>query len=95
MGRYQRSGASRESACLGEIAENLHRAELTSQQRADHISEWVKLVAGSNGQNVQSDTSRGAVAKAVRELPVPGNTEDVKRKTVERALKIVGLTDAK
>ncbi len=26
-----------------EIAENLHRADLTVQERADHIAEWVRL----------------------------------------------------
>ena len=31
-------------AWLWEIAENLHRAEMTVQERADHIAEWVKLV---------------------------------------------------
>ena len=30
-------------ARLWEIAENLHRAELTVQERADHIAEWVRL----------------------------------------------------
>lgn len=29
---------------LWEIAENLHRAELTAQQRSDHIAEWIRLV---------------------------------------------------
>lgn len=30
-------------ARLWEIAENLHRAELTVQERAEHIAEWVRL----------------------------------------------------
>ena len=28
---------------LAEIAENLHRAELTALERAEHVSEWVRL----------------------------------------------------
>ena len=30
-------------ARLWEIAENLHRAELTALERAEHISQWIKL----------------------------------------------------
>jgi hypothetical protein len=77
-----------------EIAENLHRAELTVQERAEHIAEWVRLVASPNGQNVHSELQRGAVAKAVRELPLHGKTEDSKRKEIERAVKIAGTTPA-
>jgi ParB family chromosome partitioning protein len=29
---------------LWEIAENLHRAELTAQERSDHIAEWIRLL---------------------------------------------------
>jgi ParB-like nuclease domain len=74
-----------------EIAENLHRAELTVQERAEHIAEWVRLVASPNGQNVHSELQRGAVAKAVRELPLHGGTEDAKRKEIERAVKIAAI----
>jgi ParB/RepB/Spo0J family partition protein len=31
---------------LWEIAENLHRAELTALERAQHISQWIKLKGG-------------------------------------------------
>ena len=34
-------------ARIWEIAENLHRAELTALERAKHISEWVRLVGSS------------------------------------------------
>ena len=30
-------------ACLWEIAENLHRAELTALERAEHIDQWIRL----------------------------------------------------
>ena len=36
-----------------EIAENLHRAELTAQQRNEHLAEWVKLL---EQQGMISDT---------------------------------------
>ena len=32
-------------ARLWEIAENLHRSELTVTERAEHIAEWVRLIA--------------------------------------------------
>ena len=37
------TGDERE-AKLWEIAENLHRADLSVQERADHIAEWIRLV---------------------------------------------------
>jgi hypothetical protein len=36
---------SKTDARLWEISENLHRAELTNMQRAEHIDEWRKLTA--------------------------------------------------
>lgn len=90
---------------LWEIAENLHRAELTAQERAEHIAEWVRLIetkdGGGAGQIVQPQPavvrSDGkpldlGISKAARELPVKGDTEDAKRKTVERALQIDSLS---
>jgi ParB-like chromosome segregation protein Spo0J len=79
---------------LWEIAENLHRAELTVQERAEHIAEWVRLTETGSGQAVQpyirSDgrALNLGIAKAARELPIAGPTEHARRKTVERAVKI-------
>ena len=75
-------------ARLWEIAENLHRAELTVQERADHIAEWVRLT----GEKVrQVDAPMGGKQPreagqraASRELGVP-------EAEVRRAVKIAGI----
>jgi hypothetical protein len=45
-------------AKLWEIAENLHRAELTVQERSEHVAEWVKLSEVQSGQLVQIESKR-------------------------------------
>jgi ParB-like chromosome segregation protein Spo0J len=96
---------SETEARLWEIAENLHRAELTELEWSEHVAEWKRLAEqkgaeGVSGQNVQKLSSRGrsgegrpegGTAKAARELPIPGPTEEAKRKRVERAVKIAGI----
>jgi ParB family chromosome partitioning protein len=74
-------------ARLEEIAENLHRGDLTVLDRSEQTAEWVKLtdVASVSGP-------QGGTAKAARELPVPGKTEGARRKDMERALKIAGIS---
>jgi ParB family chromosome partitioning protein len=90
-------------ARLWEISENLHRAELTVQQQAEHIAEWVRLTEVQSGQDVHNESKRadgrghrheGGVAKAARELPIAGKSEHAKRKTVERAIRIAGIAPA-
>jgi len=78
-------------ARLWEIAENLHRKQLNSLQRSDAIDEWIRLAKQRFGQDVhkpQGGRPEGGNAEAARQLPVPGKTEEGKRKTIERALKI-------
>jgi len=60
-------------ARLWEIAENLHRAELTVQERADHIAEWIAITAEKVGQLDPLSRGRGiqgGVRAATRELGV-------------------------
>jgi ParB-like chromosome segregation protein Spo0J len=91
-------------ARLWEISENLHRAELTELEWSEHVAEWKRLAEqkeaeGFSEQNVQKiakdGTARGrpegGTAKAARTLPIPGPTEDARRKQVERAVKIAGI----
>jgi hypothetical protein len=83
---------------LWQLSENLHRAELSVQERAEHIATWIRLTEAKAGQVVQLQIrSNGrpldrGVAKAARELPIAGPSDDAKRKTVERALKIDAMT---
>jgi hypothetical protein len=86
---------------LWEIAEYLHRADLTVQEEADHVAEWVRLteaeskvVSGQNVQKPEGGRPEGGISKAARDLPVRGSTPEAKRKNVERDLKIASITPA-
>ena len=73
-----------------EIAENLHRAELTVQERADHIAEWVKLTDETVKAQVAplEPHKRGrpdqGINSAVRELGID-------RTEAQRAVKIASI----
>jgi hypothetical protein len=76
---------------LWEIAENLHRAELSVQERADHIAEWVRLTEEKlKEQPAQVAPHRkagqqpGGINAAVREL-------GIERTEAQRAVKIAGI----
>jgi ParB-like chromosome segregation protein Spo0J len=81
-------------ARLWEIAENLHRAHLTVQERAEHIAEWVRLTAEKSSAQVAPVKSRRAdgrggpvgegINAAVRDLGID-------RTEAQRAIKIANL----
>jgi ParB-like chromosome segregation protein Spo0J len=73
---------------LWEIAENVHRAELTVQERADLIEEWVELVKRRKGAQLahpggKQQTDQGIKA-ASRELVLD-------RRDVQRAMRIASI----
>jgi ParB family chromosome partitioning protein len=78
-----------DEARMWEIAENLHRADLTMLERDEHISEWVRL-AGMNkgaqfappGGNQPNDKG---IKAASREL-------GVERTAAQRATKVAAIT---
>ncbi len=80
-------------ARLWEIAENLHRAELTALQRSEHIAEWVRLTVSSAQvapvKSRRADGRGGVVGEginaATRELHID-------RTEAQRAVKIDGLS---
>lgn len=57
-------------ARLWEIAENLHRSELTVQERADHVAEWVKLVSDKLSETSSAKGGRPGAAAIVSRLVV-------------------------
>jgi ParB family chromosome partitioning protein len=83
-----------DEARMWEIAENLHRADLTVLERDEHIAEWVRL-AGKNddpkpGQvgpvsNVGGRGKEGGISAAARELGIAGTT-------AKRATKVAAIT---
>jgi ParB-like chromosome segregation protein Spo0J len=69
-----------------EITENLHRADLTVQERAEHIAEWIKLVQLEPVSDAPGGRGRtGGARSAQRELGL-GHTE------VVRAVQIAGIS---
>ena len=61
-------------ARLWEIAENLHRAELTALERAEHISQWIKL-RGERGAGEacdQADDKLDQVGPVSQSIPARG-----------------------
>jgi hypothetical protein len=78
--------------CLWEIAENLHRQDLTVQERADHIAEWVKRTEDKLAQvapvsergRVEGRGNKGGINAAVRDL-------GIERTEAQRSVKIAGM----
>lgn len=76
-------------AQLWEIAENLHRAELTALERDEQVALWVKLNADKLAQIAPVSGGRGnegGVRAAAREL-------GIERTDASRAVKVASLTD--
>lgn len=74
-------------ALMWEIAENLHRSELTVQERSEHIAKWVELLeakrlsaqVGPKGHRPES-----GINAAARDL-------GIERKQAQRAVKIAAI----
>jgi ParB family chromosome partitioning protein len=81
---------------LWEIAENLHRAELTTLERSEHIEQWIKLSDEKNraaqvapleksiGYRSPPPQKAGGINAAVRDL-------GIERTEAQRSVKIAGL----
>jgi ParB-like chromosome segregation protein Spo0J len=84
-------------ARLWVIAENLHRATLSALEDAELTAEWVELTEALQPISAQQKgpgRPESGKAKAARELPVKGKTEQARRKNIERKLKIAAIDPA-
>lgn len=78
-----------DDARLWEIAENLHRADLSKIERDENVAEWIKItdrVSAQVAAKPQGGRPEGGVRAAAREL---GVDEDDAR----RAVKVASLSD--
>lgn len=78
-----------DDARLWEIAENLHRAELTKLERDDNIAEWIKIterVSSQVAKKPEGGRPEGGVNAAARELGVD-------KDDAYRAVKVASLSD--
>jgi hypothetical protein len=86
-----------QQARLWHVEENLIRGDLSVLDRAEHIDQWVLLHEANNEISGQPDQKKkpgrpeGGIAKAARNLPVPGKTEEARRKFIERSIKIATI----
>ena len=74
---------------LWEIAENLHRCELTVQERADHIAEWVSLTAEREGAQLAPPGGRQPHSKGIKAAV---SELGIDRTQAQRAVKIASIT---
>src|ERR1019366_4413138 len=72
---------------LWEIAENLHRAELTVLERSEHITEWV-LLTDKVGQSAHPS---GGIQPADKGISKASKELGIERTEVRRSTKIAGL----
>jgi hypothetical protein len=87
-------------AALSEIAEILCHAKIAVLHRSELVAEYVRLLmqmfkGGQNDQPLaggQQPHDKG-VSKAARELPIPGKTQEARRKWVRRAVEIDSITN--
>lgn len=76
-----------DDARMWEIAENLHRADLSALERAEHVDEWLKLAERvSSLDGTKPGRPEGGVNKAAREI-------GVSKSDAHRAKKIAALPD--
>jgi ParB-like chromosome segregation protein Spo0J len=87
-----------DEARMWEIAENLHRADLTVLERDEHISEWVRL-AGKNDDGVSAQdapklSARGRNGEGRPESGINAASRElgVERTAAQRATKVAAIT---
>ena len=74
---------------LQEIAENLHRSELTALERATQIARWAELTAAKVGQ---VDPPSGGAQPAEKGIRKVARELGLERKDVERAVKVASMS---
>lgn len=76
---------------LWEIAENLHRSELTALERSEHIDEWRRLTVAKEQQGVTGSHPLGGRQPQEKGIQKTADALGVSDQTVRRAEKIASL----
>jgi ParB-like chromosome segregation protein Spo0J len=85
-------------ARLWQFEENLVRVEPTVLEHSIDVARWIKAkekekpVLGQLDRQPRGGRPKGGVALAARMLPVAGKSDEARRKSVDRALKIAGVS---
>jgi ParB family chromosome partitioning protein len=88
-----------DTAKLIELGEDLWRKNLTVLRRAEILTEWVSLaekklrVSGQDVPKGKVGRPLGRLTKAAQGLPVFGRSVEARRKELDRASKIAGISD--
>lgn len=77
-------------AQLWEIAENLHRAELTALERDQHVAKWIEL---SEQRKVSQPATPGGKQPSAKGVRAAERELGIKRDDASRALKVASLSD--
>jgi ParB family transcriptional regulator, chromosome partitioning protein len=81
---------SEDDAKMWEIAENLHRAELTALERAEHIDQWIKLSEAKEAAKKEAD---GVSAQVGPKLSARGRAgEGRPQGGINAAVRKLGIT---
>jgi ParB-like chromosome segregation protein Spo0J len=76
---------------LREIAENLHRADLTELEKSDHVARWAELMAARVAQNCATlPGGHQPAEKGIRKIAADLKME---RRDVQRAVKVASLSE--
>ena len=79
------------------LSENFMRTKQSVLDRAELLTEWVRLavrktnLSGQVDQKLRLGRPSGGLAKAARVLPIFGRTPDARRQAISRAVKIAGI----
>ena len=84
-----------DTARLWEIAENLHRADLTALQRYEHVAEWIRLTEKTAAPDKLSQVATVSKGGRGNEIGIRAAARElgIDKDAAHRAVKVDGLTD--
>jgi hypothetical protein len=89
--------ADENDARMADIQELIYLAGPTVLEMSSLVMEWLAIwerghISGQDVQEFKVGRPHGGISQAARVLCVPGKTEEARRKSIERAMKIAGIS---